>query len=67
MINLDNYKPNKNICCENEFCIYQQQGHCILSNIELNTFGACDSCIYVNIDSKQLKTEKLKLLSKFNN
>ena len=67
MNNNQKYTQNKNISCENDFCIYQKNGHCILNSIELNTFGACDSCIYININNKQLKEEKLKLLNKFHN
>jgi hypothetical protein len=44
--------------CENEFCIYQEKGNCILDDIKLDVIGQCTECIYVNIPNKQL--EKLK-------
>ena len=44
--------------CENEFCIYQEKGNCILDEISLDIIGQCTDCIYVNIPNKQL--EKLK-------
>ncbi len=44
--------------CENEFCIYQQQGRCTLKNIELDIMGQCKECIYVEINQEFL--QKLK-------
>ena len=51
--------------CENLFCIYQQEGECLLHEIQLDRAGVCTSCIYPNIDQTYLKQEKLKLLQKY--
>ncbi|MBQ7006235.1 MAG: hypothetical protein IJN59_00235 [Oscillospiraceae bacterium] len=51
--------------CENLFCIYQQEGECLLEEIQLDRAGVCTSCIYPSIDQTYLKQEKLKLLQKY--
>lgn len=51
--------------CDNLFCIYQNNGQCILKNIELDIEGRCKECIYPDIDEEKLqfiKNEKLKIL-----
>ncbi len=53
--------------CENEFCIYQRDGNCIISNISIDSFGKCADCIYPDIDKKQLLQLKRKLLKKYEN
>lgn len=40
--------------CENCFCIYEDNGECILKNIELDILGQCKECIYVRLEKKQL-------------
>lgn len=40
--------------CENDFCIYQKNGRCILESINLNTLGLCTACIHINIEEKTL-------------
>ena len=37
------------LSCQNEFCIYQKQGTCILDRIELDMRGKCVDCIWLNI------------------
>ena len=32
--------------CENYFCVYQDNGKCILDEINIDIMGQCDSCIY---------------------
>ena len=51
--------------CENTFCIYEKDGNCILEEVSLNVFGACESCIYVPIDREYLETQKQKLLKEY--
>ncbi len=51
--------------CENNFCIYQEKGGCILDSIRINSIGMCEECIYPDIDKKTLKKQKEKLLKKF--
>ena len=50
------------LSCENEFCIYQEQGNCILESIQLDIQGNCLDCIYINIDEDTLNNLKEKLL-----
>ena len=49
------YIINEKINCANEFCIYQQNGFCILNEIELDICGMCASCIYINLSKNELK------------
>ena len=44
--------------CENELCLYEQKGKCILETIELDIIGQCTSCIYVDIPKKDLEKYK---------
>ncbi len=48
--------------CENEFCIYEKDGICILDKISLDVQGSCKSCVYVNVDDDELKKIKKKTL-----
>ena len=50
------------LSCENEFCIYQKQGNCILKRVNLDIQGNCLDCIYINIDEAALNNMKEKLL-----
>ena len=51
--------------CENYFCIYEDNGKCILDKIELDIMGQCTECIYVNLESDVLKEAKQNLLRKY--
>ena len=53
------------LTCENEFCIYQKQGICILESVELDIQGSCLDCIYVNVEKTTLKKLKEKQLKKY--
>ena len=44
--------------CDNEFCIYETNGHCVLEEIELDITGQCKDCIYVTINEKILNSAK---------
>lgn len=48
--------------CENEFCIYEKDGICILDKISLDVQGSCKSCVYVNIDDELKKIKKKTLI-----
>ncbi len=50
------------LSCENEFCIYQKHGNCILHRVKLDIQGNCLDCIYVNIEEETLNNMKEKLL-----
>ena len=47
--------------CENHFCVYQENGVYILDEIDINSLGICDSCIYINIPKEDLKRYKEEL------
>jgi hypothetical protein len=51
--------------CENYFCIYEENGKCILDKIELDILGQCTECIYVNLEQDVLNDAKQKLLKKY--
>ena len=50
--------------CENEFCIYQKQGVCILGSVHLDIQGKCTECLYVTVEEDTLDTLKEELLKK---
>ncbi len=50
------------LSCENEFCIYQKQGKCILESAQLDIQGNCANCIYFNLEENTLNNLKEKLL-----
>ncbi len=51
--------------CENNYCIYEEDGECILSEISVDSCGNCSECIVVNISKDllaRLKSECRKKL-----
>lgn len=44
--------------CENSFCVYQEDGICVLREIELDIQGQCKDCIYVDIEEESLQKVK---------
>lgn len=50
--------------CENCFCIYYENGQCLLENISLNILGMCENCVYINIDEEILHKEREKGLAR---
>ena len=50
------------ILCENEFCIYQKEGRCVLESICLDVQGNCVDCIYITVERDVLDGIKQKLL-----
>lgn len=50
------------LSCENEFCIYQKQGTCILESVQLDIQGNCLNCIYVDVKKDTLNNLKERLL-----
>lgn len=56
--------------CENLYCIYEQNGKCILDEIEINSVGMCSECILlpIPIDAadkmKSVKREEFEKLDK---
>ncbi len=53
--------------CENYFCVYQDNGKCILDEINIDIMGQCDSCIYIDIPKFELEKYKKLLKNKFIN
>lgn len=50
------------LSCENEFCVYQKEGTCVLGKVQLDIQGNCTDCVYVNIEKDTLKKLKEKFL-----
>lgn len=50
--------------CENCFCIYYENGQCLLENISLNILGMCENCVTINIDEETLQKEREKGLAR---
>lgn len=48
--------------CENEFCIYQKHGICILESVHLDVQGNCLDCMYIYLEKNELKNLKEKSL-----
>ena len=53
--------------CENNFCIYQYKGRCVLNKVSINNLGMCSESIYPDIDEKILNQAKSKLLEDYQN
>ncbi len=51
--------------CRNVFCIYQKDNQCTMGDIELDSAGVCQSCIYPDIPTEILETAKEQLRKKF--
>ena len=44
--------------CHNQLCIYQEDGHCMLEEIELNAWGCCTNSIATIVVDPSLKQRK---------
>ncbi len=44
--------------CENYLCLYEENGGCILREIELDVQGQCKQCIYLDIAETELQRAK---------
>ena len=49
--------------CEHKFCIYQEKGECIATEVSHNEIGMCTECITVNVSDEMLTQEKQRLLN----
>ena len=47
--------------CENELCIYWQEGRCLLSRISIDSVGLCTQCIYPSFPPEVLERAKREL------
>lgn len=50
------------LSCENEFCIYQKHGICILKSVHLDIQGNCLDCMYIHFEENVVKNLKDKYL-----
>ena len=50
--------------CENLFCLYEENGNCILDKISLDIIGQCTNCIHVDIPKNDLDKYKSIHLNK---
>lgn len=48
--------------CENTFCIYQEDGTCLLEHISLDEGGRCTECTLINLEKETLEKAKKKTL-----
>ena|GEM_PF-1381179 len=49
--------------CEFEYCIYNKNFECGVSNPEIDSLGMCSACIVISLNKKFLEKEKeLQLL-----
>lgn len=51
--------------CENNFCIYESNGKCMLNKISIDGLGMCAECIYPTIDEQILADAKQQLLKTY--
>lgn len=51
--------------CENCFCIYWEEGRCVLERITINIQGHCQECIYLSVPEKDLKKAREKILKRY--
>ena len=51
--------------CENNFCIYESNGKCLLHEISIDSLGMCAECIYPDIDEEVLNQAKSRLLKTY--
>ncbi len=57
----------KTMDCENLFCIYWEEGHCLLRNISLNMQGICQSYLCVDVQDEILQHARKAMLKKYEN
>ncbi len=50
--------------CENQLCIYWEDGACILREVHLDTQGSCMECILVELTEEFLEEKRRELLDK---
>lgn len=45
-------------------CIYQCDEKCLLDEITINNAGACEDCIYIDVEKDELEAKKKELRRK---
>ena len=51
--------------CENNYCIYESNGKCLLDEISIDSLGMCTEYIYPDIDEEILNQAKSKFLKTY--
>ncbi len=51
--------------CENNLCVYQLNGKCILNKISIDSLGMCAECILPDFDEKTLNESKESFLKRY--
>ncbi len=44
--------------CENLFCLFNQNCRCLNTDVSIDSFGHCDSCILVELNTQSLVNVK---------
>ena len=57
------HEINHGLKCENEYCIYNNDGECLFERVTINQIGMCDDCIMITLDKNFLAKEKGRQLS----
>lgn len=52
------------LTCDFNLCIYQQNGKCTLSEIDINGMGFCDNAVIVELPEAELLAYKTELSDK---
>ena len=50
--------------CHHKLCIYQCDEKCLLDEISINNAGACEDCIYIDVEEDELEAKKKELRRK---
>ena len=54
---------NRELPCENNWCIYNRRLLCLLSSIDLDELGICRTCTMVDMDAAELEARKAQQLA----
>lgn len=52
------------LTCDFAFCVYQQNGLCILASVDINSAGSCDSAIIIDLPVEELRWRKMELTAR---
>ena len=50
------------ITCRNIYCVYCEDGECLIDEISHNESGVCEECININVGEDYIKKERHRLL-----
>ena len=52
---------SKTLFCDNTFCIYWENQHCLLDSISLDDTGSCSDCICISFPEDNLEQKRLEM------